>query len=109
MASGANQLIASSQVWDDAGLDSLTLVAHIPTNSPSAIMVQYGETRTPLVKVDDPRVSGTGYSIYAATAAYLGDNARNPPAVTYDLIGSKDGKPVTHTFNKWELPFCQNS
>ena len=109
MVSKTTKLTATRQVWDDAGLDSLTLVAHMPTNSPDALLVRYGETRTPLVKTDDPRLKGTGYSIFAATAAYPADSSRNQPGVTYDLIGSKDGKRVAHTFNKWLVPSCPGS
>ena len=103
------RLTRSSQVWDDAGLDSLTLVAHIPTNGADAFLLRFGETRTPLVKVEDSRMKDTGYSIYAGTAVYTWSRTRNPPGVSYDLIGSKDGKPVENTFNSWVVPFCRNS
>jgi len=79
----------------------------MPTNGYYAPLVRFGETRTPLMKIEDARMKGTGYSIYTATASFLSNvSLLSQPKVTYDLVGSKDGKPVANDYFLWPPNNC---
>lgn len=84
-------------------------MSHLPINGHQAPLVRFGEARTPLVKIEDARMRGTGYSIYqAAPVTYTWNSSKPEPGVTFDIIGSQNGTPVANSFFKWSrLPSCR--
>jgi hypothetical protein len=87
----------------------VTLVAHVPVNDPDAPLAHLGEKRVPMVRVDDTRLQGTGYSIYAASASWISNDSLPPVGVTYDIVGTKGGEEVANKFFKMNIASCQNA
>ena len=59
-----------------------------------------------MVKVDDARMNGTGYSIFAGSVSFAWNVTHPPPRTTYDIAGTRNEQVVASTFNTWEAPSC---